>query len=151
MRILTAYTLLLLIGCQPRLQRQARVNPFSKLASRPAPEGTISQESAVTYTPHIDRTFLERGRDRYNIYCSVCHGFSGDGDGMAVQRGLHGPVNFHDERIRKLSAVEIAQVIAEGRGAMFGMSNRIPKADRWAIVSYVRVLQLSRLMSKEKP
>lgn len=90
------------------------------------------------------RAFLERGRERFDIYCSVCHGRTGSGDGMIVQRGFRAPPTYHSDRLRQAAAGHFFDVITNGFGAMASYSNRVEPADRWAIVAYIRALQLSQ-------
>lgn len=92
----------------------------------------------------VDRGFLERGRERYEIYCAVCHGLSGAGDGMIVQRGFPAPPSFHTERLRDAPPGHFVNVIAEGYGVMYSYAARVEPEDRWAITAYIRALQLSR-------
>jgi hypothetical protein len=93
----------------------------------------------------ISRGVLERGQDRYGIYCSPCHGVTGDGNGMISKRGFKIPANFHTDRLRQAPPGYLFQVISNGYGAMPDYSSQIPHVrDRWAIVAYIRALQLSR-------
>jgi mono/diheme cytochrome c family protein len=92
----------------------------------------------------LRRTLLTRGRERFDIHCSVCHGRTGDGDGMIVRRGFRKPPSYHIERLRNAPAGHFFDVITNGLGAMPSYANRIEVADRWAIVAYVRALQLSQ-------
>lgn len=85
---------------------------------------------------------LERGRERYDIFCSACHGRLGDGDGMIVRRGFRRPPPFVLERLRNAPAGHYFDVISNGFGAMPSYAPRIEPADRWAIIAYVRALQL---------
>jgi mono/diheme cytochrome c family protein len=102
----------------------------------------------VTQIPaRINQAFVERGQERYNIYCAVCHGQTGAANGVVVQRnvGMLKPPSFHDERIVNMPAGQIYDAIINGvRGNMPSYSYAIPVADRWAIVAYVQALQLSR-------
>lgn len=91
-----------------------------------------------------DRALLERGRDRYNIYCSPCHDRTGAGAGMVVRRGYRAPSSFHIDRLRDAPVGHFFDVITNGFGAMPDYAAQIPIADRWAIVAYVRALQLSQ-------
>jgi mono/diheme cytochrome c family protein len=93
---------------------------------------------------NIDRALLERGRERYNIYCTPCHSRSGDGRGMIVQRGFPPPPSFHERRLLDAPAGHYFNVISNGYGAMYSYASRIPVDDRWAIVAYIRALQLSQ-------
>ena len=92
----------------------------------------------------VTRSQVLRGRDRFNIYCSVCHGPAGEGDGMIVQRGFPSPPSFHDQRLRDAPEGHFFYVISHGYGAMYGYADRIDIEDRWAIIAYIRALQLSR-------
>ncbi|HLM55169.1 MAG TPA: cytochrome c [Pyrinomonadaceae bacterium] len=97
----------------------------------------------------IDEATLARGRDRFNAYCSMCHGAAGDSDGMIVRRGFQRPPSFHEDRLQEpaSSAAHFFDVITNGWGAMPSYAEMIPPRDRWAIIAYVRALQLSRKMS----
>jgi mono/diheme cytochrome c family protein len=88
--------------------------------------------------------FLHRGQDRYNIYCAPCHGPLGDGDGMIHRRGFWIPANLHTDRLRSVPPGYLYQVITNGYGAMPDYRDQVPARDRWAIVAYLRALQLSR-------
>jgi mono/diheme cytochrome c family protein len=95
----------------------------------------------------VTRELLLRGQERYTIYCSPCHGAVGDGLGMIAQRGLslrREPANYHTDRLRNIADGHIYDVITRGYGVMFSYANRIEPNDRWAIVAYVRALQLSQ-------
>jgi cytochrome c553 len=87
---------------------------------------------------------LERGRERYDIFCAPCHGEAGDGDGTVVRRGFPRPPSFHDDRLRQASDAHFYAAITEGYGAMYPYAGRISSDDRQAIVGYVRALQLSQ-------
>jgi mono/diheme cytochrome c family protein len=95
----------------------------------------------------ITRALLTRGRDRYNIFCSPCHSRIGDGRGMVVERGFRPPPSFHIDRLREAPAGQYFDAITNGFGAMPSYASRIPVPDRWAIVAYVRALQLSQRAS----
>jgi mono/diheme cytochrome c family protein len=87
---------------------------------------------------------LARGQDRYNIFCSPCHGLQGDGQGMVALRGMKHPPSFHQDRVRNEPNGYFFDVITNGFGAMYSYSMQLNPHDRWAIVAYVRALQLSR-------
>ncbi len=87
---------------------------------------------------------LERGQERYNIYCSPCHSQLGDGNGMIVQRGFKRPPSYHIDRLRKAPIGHFFNVMTNGYGAMADYSAQVPVNDRWAIAAYIRVLQLSQ-------
>ncbi|HEY9404480.1 MAG TPA: cytochrome c [Pyrinomonadaceae bacterium] len=87
---------------------------------------------------------LDRGEERFNIYCAMCHGQTGYGDGMIVRRGFRRPPTFHDDRLRNETLGHFFDVITNGWGAMPDYSQEIPPRDRWAIIAYIRALQLSQ-------
>jgi mono/diheme cytochrome c family protein len=100
----------------------------------------------VATIPHaVDDALLERGRQRYTIYCQPCHDQRGDGRGILFQRGNVPTATFHQEKILKYADGQIFDVITNGTGLMAGYRWPIPPADRWAIVAYVRELQRERL------
>jgi Cytochrome C oxidase, cbb3-type, subunit III len=92
----------------------------------------------------ITRADLERGRERYNIYCSPCHDYSGTGRGMIVRRGFPQPPSYDSKQVREAPVGQYFQVMTNGFGAMYSYSARVTPADRWRIAAYIRVLQLSR-------
>ncbi len=90
---------------------------------------------------------LKRGQERFDIYCSPCHSRLGDGNGMIAQRGFsqaRPPGNYHTERLRKMPIGHFYQVVTEGYGVMYSYASRVEPADRWAIASYIRALQISQ-------
>jgi mono/diheme cytochrome c family protein len=97
-----------------------------------------------TSPAELRQALLKRGQERFNIYCSVCHGRLGDGDGMIVRRGFRKPPSYHIERLRQAPDGHFFDVMTNGFGAMASYASRIPVADRWAIVAYLRALQLSQ-------
>lgn len=92
----------------------------------------------------ITRADLERGRERYNIYCTPCHDYTGGGQGMIVQRGFPPPPSFHVERLRQAPAGHYFEVITNGFGSMYSYASRVEPEDRWRIAAYIRALQLSQ-------
>ena len=94
----------------------------------------------------LTRELVERGRERFDIYCSVCHGATGEGNGMVVQRGFPQPPSFHIDRLREAPVGHFYRVISDGYGVMFPYASRVAPSDRWAIVAYIRALQLSTSM-----
>jgi mono/diheme cytochrome c family protein len=111
--------------------------------------GKVNGAPAEVFPFPVTREVLDRGRERFNIYCSPCHGMSGDGDGMIVQRGFRRPPSFHTDTLRNAPAGHFFDVITNGFGVMYPYASRIVPRDRWAIISYVRALQLSRQASIE--
>jgi len=92
----------------------------------------------------ITREDLERGRERYNIYCTPCHDYTGSGRGMIVQRAFPQPPSYHIPRLREAPVGHFFQVMTNGFGAMYSYAARIEPVDRWRIAAYIRVLQLSQ-------
>ena len=129
-------------------------------ASRPLVEGTVArghlQDDEVTATGRsgaefsralpvpVTRALLDRGRQRYDIYCAPCHDRVGDGGGMAVLRGFPKPPSLHIDRLREVRPGYLFDVITRGFGRMPSYASQVPAADRWAVVAYVRALQLSQ-------
>ena len=110
--------------------------------------GKGADEQFVAAIPHpVDDAVVERGRQRYGIYCQPCHDARGDGRGILFQRGNVPTGNFHQEKVLKYTDGEIFDVITNGKGLMAGYRWPIPPADRWAIVAYVRELARKRLAS----
>ena len=107
-------------------------------------QGTVQGQLAETLPVPVDRPLLARGRERYDIFCAPCHDRTGTGNGMIVQRGLKQPPSFHQERLRTVPVGHFYDVITNGFGVMYSYASRIPVADRWAIVAYLKVLQLSQ-------
>lgn len=92
----------------------------------------------------VTRELLDRGEERYKVFCIVCHGPVGSGDGMVVRRGYPAPPTYHDDRLRNAPVGHFYDVITNGWGKMNSYSAQIPVADRWAIVAYIRALQISQ-------
>ena len=124
-------------------------------SERPQVENTVARGSLADdalFVPKdsnafplpVNRELLERGQDRFKIFCTPCHGLQGDGNGMVAMRGMKHPPSFHQDRLRQAPNGYFYDNITNGFGAMFGYSAQIPPRDRWAIIAYVRALQLSR-------
>jgi cytochrome c1 len=144
------------MGNQPKNKALSPSDFFGDGRSeRPLIENTVARGALANdelFVPKESNAFplpvniqlLERGEERYKIYCTPCHGLQGDGNGMVAMRGMKHPPSYHDDRLRKEPNGYIYDVITNGFGAMLGYSAQIPPADRWAIIAYVRALQLSR-------
>lgn len=104
----------------------------------------LRDEAAPEQPYPVDEALLVRGRERFNVYCIPCHSPVGDGDGRVVRRGFPAPPSYHSKRLREASDRHIFDVITQGYGIMVPYADRIAPADRWAIVAYVRALQLSQ-------
>lgn len=112
--------------------------------------GKVDGVFVTTFPFKIDAAIMERGRERYTIYCTPCHGRTGLGNGMVIQRGFKVPAaSHHMERLRLAPVGYWFDVITNGFGVMFGYAAQIPVKDRWAIIAYVRALQLSRNATAE--
>jgi len=158
---------LLLAGCRQDMHDQPRFKPLAKSdfytdlrSARTPVEGTVARgqlhEDSYLYTGKIGNNpgdympfpvteeVLLRGRERFDIYCSPCHSRLGDGRGMIVQRGFRAPPSYHTERLRNAPLGYFFDVMTEGFGAMPEYASQIPARDRWAIVAYIRALQLSQ-------
>ena len=106
--------------------------------------GKINGELATTFPFPITKEVMARGRERYNIFCTPCHGSLGYGDGMIVQRGFRPPPSFHIQRLREAPVGHFFDVMTNGLGAMYDYRDKVAPADRWAITAYIRTLQLSQ-------
>ena len=93
--------------------------------------------------PPVTMALLERGRQRFDINCSPCHGRLGEGDGMIVQRGFPRPPSYNIERLRNVPSQHFYDVITHGYGIMYSYADRVEPVDRWAIAAYIRALQAS--------
>jgi len=105
--------------------------------------GKVNGADATMFPFAVDGRVMARGRERYDIYCSPCHGQTGQGDGMVVRRGFRRPPTYHQDRLRNAPVGHIYDVITNGFGAMPDYAAQIKVEDRWAIIAYVRALQLS--------
>ncbi|HEX3719958.1 MAG TPA: cytochrome c [Verrucomicrobiae bacterium] len=106
--------------------------------------GMIGTNLVETFPFPITRETLERGRERFDIYCSPCHGRTGEGNGVIVQRGFPAPPSYHIDRLRQAPAGHFFDVITRGYGVMYPYATRVDPTDRWAIAAYIRVLQKSQ-------
>jgi hypothetical protein len=106
--------------------------------------GKVNGRDIMEFPLPITREVIARGKDRFQIYCSPCHGLTGRGDGMVVTRGLKNPPSYHSDALREQPVGHFFDVITNGSGAMFSYAARVPVPDRWAIIAYIRVLQQSQ-------
>lgn len=154
--------LTVLAGCSQQMANQPKYLPLSPSpffadgrSARPLIEGTVPRGSVAedyfsvpkdsnVFPIPVTRELLERGQERFNIYCSVCHGLVGNGDGMIVRRGFRRPPSYHIDRLRQAPVGHFYDVITNGFGAMPDYATQIPPRDRWAIIAYIRTLQLSQ-------
>ena len=158
---------LLLTACRRDMFVQPKSNPLKASdffsdggASRPLPAHTVARghletneayfagmigTNLVTTLPMpVTMELLARGRERFDINCSPCHGRTGQGNGMIVRRGFPAPPTFHQERLRSAPIGHFFHVMTHGYGVMYSYASHVDAADRWAIAAYIRALQLSR-------
>ena len=164
---IVALVALVSAGCRQDMHDAPRLETYEANAffadgrgSRTAPAGTVARgwlrEDEALYTGKVNGQFVEqfplavsradlaRGQERYNVYCTPCHGKIGDGNGMVVQRGLRQAASYHQDRLRNEKVGYLFDVVTNGFGAMQGYAEQVPVRDRWLIVAYVRALQLSQ-------
>jgi mono/diheme cytochrome c family protein len=106
--------------------------------------GDLDRANAATEKPPLTPALLARGREQFDVFCAPCHSRTGDGDGMIVRRGMPRPPSLHIDRLRAAPDQHFFAVITEGYGAMYSHAARVAPKDRWAIVAYIRALQLSQ-------
>jgi len=158
---------LLTAGCRQDMHDQPKFKPYAKSeffadrrSARPLVDGTIARghlrDDAVLYTGKaggqpvaafpfaVTAEVMARGQERFDIFCSPCHGRTGAGDGMIVRRGYRKPPTFHQDRLRQAAPGYTYDVITNGFGAMPDYAQQIPVRDRWAIAAYVKALQRSQ-------
>jgi mono/diheme cytochrome c family protein len=154
-------------ACRQDMHDQPKYKPYrasemfaDQRASRPLVEGTVARgslrEDAVYFTGkvgsefapeipvRVTRELLVRGQDRYQVFCSPCHGATGRGDGMIVKRGFKAPSSYHVDRLRAMPVGYFYDVVTNGYGAMADYAAQVPPEDRWAIAAYIRTLQYSQ-------
>lgn len=169
---LIALAALLLSACGNNMHDQPSLRPYQPspffadgMGMRPAVEGTVARSTGnvdpvyftgmgpmgpVSELPiELTLGLLQRGQERYDIYCAVCHGYTGHGDGMVVSRGFPAPASFHEPRLLASPVGYSFVAMTNGFGRMFSYASRIPTEDRWAIAAYIKALQLSQNASLE--
>ncbi len=131
-------------------QPTATTPPVGSAAN--APQGAAAFPDDVEIFPiPVTKEVVHRGKERYEIFCSACHGLTGNGDGMIVRRGFRRAASFNDDRLRQAPVGHFFDAITNGWGAMPSYAPQIPAQDRWAIVAYVRALQLSQQNQRTPP
>ena len=154
-------------GCQPGMARQPKYKPLAwsplfsdQTSARPLPPGTVAQghldaddffyrateggHPATHFPVPVSLELVHRGQQRFEIFCAVCHGRDGAGHGLVVSRGFPAPPTFHSARLRAAPLGHLFDVISNGYGAMYSYGDRIAVKDRWAVIAYIRALQLSQ-------
>jgi mono/diheme cytochrome c family protein len=143
-RLALFLTLLPLAACDDMSVQPKQKNYSPLVAPAATPQETVQfLERPATALP-LTQALLERGQERYRIYCTPCHSELGDGNGMVVQRGFKHPPSFHEQRLREAPVDYFYDVITSGYGAMYSFAARVAPPDRWAIAAYIRALQLSQ-------
>jgi mono/diheme cytochrome c family protein len=160
-------------ACHRDMYDQPRFEPLEKSdffadgrSARPLPAGAVPYLQLPNDTPlqtgrangaliedipvPISVVLLKRGQERFNIYCSVCHGRTGNGDGMIVQRGYRRPPSYHSDRLRGLPVGHFFDVMTHGYGAMPSYASQVSVADRWAIAAFIRALQMSQFAKADE-
>jgi mono/diheme cytochrome c family protein len=107
-------------------------------------QGKIDGQLTDSFPMPVTTEVMARGQERFNVFCAPCHGRTGQGNGMIVQRGFRAPPSFHDERLRTAPVGYFYDVQTNGFGAMSDYAAQVPVADRWAIAAYIRALQFSQ-------
>lgn len=154
-RLLALLCLLPLAACGPDMSRQDRPDMaepepvFDGPTSRLPVPGTVARGERSAWDvlkdrPEMTPALLAHGRQEYEVYCAPCHGAAGHGDGLIVQRGFPAPPSFHSDRLRGAPPGHYLSVIENGFGVMYPYADRVPPRDRWAVVAYIRALQLSQ-------
>ena len=166
-RLLLVLGLLVVAGCRQDMHDQPKYQPLEASpffadgrASRPRVPGTVARgrldadvlratgkndgKLSDVFPAPVTAATLERGHQRFDIYCSPCHDRAGTGRGMIVMRGYKQPPSFHEERLRGMPPGYFFDVMTNGFGVMPGYAAQVPVDDRWAIAAYVRALQLSQ-------
>jgi mono/diheme cytochrome c family protein len=121
-------------------------------AAQPLPAGAVAQGDASydresANPPPVDMALIERGKQRFEIFCAPCHGYEGDGDGAIVRRGFPRPPSYFEPLLMHAQAKLFFDTITNGYGVMYSYGSRVPPHDRWAIAAYIRALQQSRSAS----
>jgi mono/diheme cytochrome c family protein len=142
---------LLVCGCGLSMTEQRKYKTYAPstfwadgASARPLPDGAVAEGAAAAPPPEVSPVLLARGRERFGIYCAPCHGLAGDADGIIVAHGFPKPSSLHSEKLLAAPAQHFYDVITRGDGVMYSYSDRVEPHDRWAIVAYIRALQLSR-------
>jgi mono/diheme cytochrome c family protein len=131
-------------GCDD-MSVQPKQKDYSPLvAPAQIPSATVEYDDKPARAPPVTLALLERGQDRFRVYCAPCHSELGDGHGMVVQRGFPPPPSYHTDRLREVPVRHFYDVITNGYGAMYSFADRVQPEDRWAIVAYIRALQRSQ-------
>jgi mono/diheme cytochrome c family protein len=135
--------MLLFAGCDDMVSQPKQTDYSPLVGPAAVPADTVEYGSQELRVPPVTLALIERGQERYRIYCAPCHSELGDGHGMIVERGFPPPPSFHIDRLRRASPQYFYDVITHGHGVMYSFADRVEPDDRWAIVGYIRALQRS--------
>ncbi len=137
--------LLALAGCDDMIHQEKKAAyADAQVGPGKTPARVVDYRSRPVAPPPLTLALIERGQDRFRIFCTPCHSELGDGHGMIVQRGFPAPPSYHIDRLRAAPARHFYDVITNGYGAMYSFAYRVQPADRWAITAYIRALQRSQ-------
>jgi mono/diheme cytochrome c family protein len=136
--------LLLFAGCDYMIDQPKQKTYAPEVGPAAQPANTVEFEHEPAAPPPVTMALLERGQDRFRIYCTPCHSELGDGNGMIVQRGFPPPPDYTIPRLLNAPVQHFYDVITAGYGAMYSFADRVQPSDRWAIAAYIRALQLAR-------
>jgi hypothetical protein len=165
--MLSVAAVLTTVGCNQMMNDEPRYKPLAASeffqdgqSARPQVVGTVARGHLRLDQPFyagksggvlvnsfpipLNTELLARGRERFDIFCSPCHGRLGNADGVVVERGFRSPPSYHIDRLRNAPVGHFVDVMTNGFGAMSSYASRVPPADRWAIAAYIRALQLSQ-------
>jgi len=166
-RVAALLVALLLSGCRQRMAVQPKYDPLEPsdffadgMSARPRVPGTVARgevdivgfvatgkingQDGDGFPFPVTMAVMNRGEERYNIFCSECHGKLGDGNGMIPSRGYRRPASYHTDTLRAAKTGHFFDVMTNGFGAMPSYADQVPVNDRWAIIAYIRALQLSQ-------
>jgi mono/diheme cytochrome c family protein len=156
-RILLLAIALVVTGCDDQSMRQQnRYDTYAPSTfwpngseAQPLPAGVVAQgdiarAADATQPPPVTDRLIQTGRENFDVFCSPCHGLSGDGNGVIVRRGFPAPPSYHTDRLRETTARHLFEVMTNGYGVMYSYAAHVSPHDRWAIVAYIRALQEAR-------
>lgn len=157
-KIVALMLVLFLAGCSEDMRNGSKLKPYEPSRFFKGSSSRLPMKNTVPWTPDDEvvqkpKTTIElikKGRERFNIYCAVCHGRTGEGNGVVVQRGFAKSPSFHEERLRGVTDQYIYDVITNGYGQMSDYAMQLNPQERWAVVSYIRSLQYSRRVPVSK-
>jgi mono/diheme cytochrome c family protein len=165
---------ILLAACAENMRNDGRIKPYepnaafaSGVSEQPIDPNTVARSqsanlaletgkdaggnSVASFPITIDKPTLVRGQQRYTIYCAPCHGDQGDGKGLITNFGMPAPPSYHTDALRTAVDGHFFDVITNGKGKMLSYASRVPVADRWAIIAYIRALQINQQAPLDVP